>query len=76
MSKTNFEAIAAGAQELGRFLRSLPILEAPWDTEFQKRYCVKCRATAEDCCDTCPDGEFRNNPEWWLSLEADGGVAM
>lgn len=38
MSKTNFEAIAAGAQELGRFLRSLPILEAPWDTEFQKRY--------------------------------------
>lgn len=44
MSKTNFEAIAAGAQELGRFLRSLPILEAPWDTEFQKRYCSGCAA--------------------------------
>ena len=37
MSKTNFEAIAAGAQEPGRFLRSTPILEAPWDTEFPKR---------------------------------------
>ena len=24
MGKTNFEAITAGAQELGRFLRSLP----------------------------------------------------
>jgi hypothetical protein len=24
----------------------------------------------------CPNECFRNNPEWWLSLEADGGVAM
>ena len=39
---TNFEAITKNAQELGRFLRSLPILEAPWDTEFQKRYCSGC----------------------------------
>lgn len=71
--KTNFEAIAAGAQELGRFLRSLPILEAPWDTEFHKRYCRGC--AAEDC-DACPNERFRNNPEWWLSLEADSGVEM
>ena len=70
MSKTNFEAIAAGAQELGRFLRSLPILEAPWDTEFQKRYCSGCAA---ENCDACPNECFRNNPEWWLSLEADSG---
>ena len=61
MSKTNFETIAAGAQELGRFLRSLPILEAPWDTEFQKRYCSGC--AAEDC-DVCPNERFRNNPSY------------
>lgn len=73
MSKTNFEAIATDAQELGRFLRSPPILEAPWDTEFQKRYCSGC--AAEDC-DVCPNERFRNNPEWWLSLEAGGGVEM
>ena len=30
MSKTNFEAIATDAQGLGRFLRSLPIIEAPY----------------------------------------------
>ena len=68
MGKTNFEAITAGAQELGRFLRSLPIIEAPWDMEFQKRYCSG--------CDACRNERFRNNPEWWLSLEADSGVAM
>lgn len=73
MSKTNFEARTAGAQGLGRFLRSLPIIEAPWDTEFQKRYCSGCAA---ENCDACPNERFRNNPEWWLSLEADNGVAL
>ena len=73
MSKTNFGAIATDAQGLGRFLRSLPIIEAPWDMEFQKRYCSGC--AAEDC-DVCPNERFRNNPEWWLSLEAGGGVEM
>ena len=73
MSKTNFEAIATDAQGLGRFLRSLPIIEAPWDMEFQKRYCSGCGA---ENCDACRNERFRNNPEWWLSLEADGGVAM
>lgn len=70
---TNFEAITADAKELGRFLRSLPIIEAPWDAEFQKRYCSGCAA---ENCDACPNECFRNNPEWWLSLEADGGVEM
>lgn len=67
MGKTNFEAIAAGAKELGRFLRSLPVIEAPWDAAFQKRYCSYC--TAENC-DACANEQFRNNPEWWLSLPA------
>ena len=70
---TNFEKLTATKPELARFLRSLPILEAPWDTEFQKRYCSGC--AAEDC-DVCSNERFRNNPEWWLSLEAGGGVEM
>lgn len=53
--------------------KSLPIIEAPWDTEFQKRYCSGCAA---ENCDACPNERFRNNPEWWLSLEADNGVAL
>lgn len=73
MSKTNFEAITADAQGLGRFLRSIPILDAPWDTEFHKRYCSGCAA---ENCDACPNESFRNNPEWWLSLEADSGAAV
>lgn len=71
--KTNFEALTADAQGLGRFLRSIPVLEAPWDTEFQKRYCSGCVA---ENCDACPNERFRNNPEWWMSLEADSGVAL
>lgn len=34
---------------------------------FQERFCVECGA---DSCDDCPNEQFRNNPEWWLSLPA------
>lgn len=77
---TNFEAITADAKELGRFLRSLPIIEAPWDTEFQKRYCSGC--AAEKCnaseCPTCgweaAEAERRRAylREHGLTLCADG----
>ncbi len=69
--KTNFEAVTANVQVLGQFLRALPVLEAPWDTEFQKRYCKKCLSPN---CDYCPYERFRNNPEWWLSLKAKGAA--
>ncbi len=69
--ETNFEKITATPQALGEFLRGLPILEGPWDKEFQKRFCRNCRASGlESCEDGCPDANKRNNPEWWLSLEA------
>lgn len=45
----------------------LPMKCAPWDAAFQKRYCSSC--TAENC-DACANEQFRNNPEWWLSLPA------
>ena len=40
MSKTNFEAITADAQELGRFLRSLPIFAALFLPQKEERKCT------------------------------------
>ncbi len=63
----NFEKITRSKGALGAFLRSLPVLSAPWDDEFHMRICVTCRA---ENCDACPHEAERNNPEWWLGLEA------
>jgi hypothetical protein len=63
-----FETIIKDKHTLAGFLRSLSCIEAPWDAAFQKRYCSSC--TAEDC-DACENEQFRNNPEWWLSLPAE-----
>ena len=62
-----FDAITKDKPTLADFLRSLPVIEAPWDGAFQERFCVECGA---DSCDDCPNEQFRNNPEWWLSLPA------
>lgn len=65
--RTAFDAITKDKPTLAGFLRSLPVIEAPWDAAFQKRYCSSC--TAENC-NACANEQFRNNPEWWLSLPA------
>ena len=62
-----FDTITKDKPTLAGFLRSLPVIEAPWDGAFQERFCVECGA---DSCDDCPNEQFRNNPEWWLSLPA------
>lgn len=62
-----FERLTKSPEVLGGFLRSLPCLDGPWDTEFHKRFCAGCAA---ENCDTCPNEQYRNNPVWWLSLEA------
>lgn len=74
MAETNFERITKDAATLAAFFRALPVLEGPWDDEFHERFCTKCRATASESCDTCPDGEFRNNPAWWLALDTGSGA--
>ena len=35
---TNFEKITQSPEALGEFLSSLPMLEGPWDEEFQRNY--------------------------------------
>lgn len=67
---TIFEKLTQSPAALGRFLRSLPILEGPWNEEFHKRYCHKCPSPD---CDYCPHEKFRNNPDWWLKLKAKEG---
>lgn len=39
-----FDAITKDKPTLAGFLRSLPVIEAPWDAAFQKRYCSSCTA--------------------------------
>lgn len=62
-----FDRITESPEKLGEFLRSLPILDGPWDTAFQNQFCADC---LYQNCDGCPHEEFRNNPLWWLTLEA------
>ena len=72
MGNTVFDALTADAATLGKFLRSLPVLDAPWDAEFQEKYCSKCKSAD---CDSCTHTEERNNPDWWLALDIGTGHA-
>ena len=36
----NFEEITKNPETLGAFLRGLPVIEAPWDEAFQRKYCA------------------------------------
>lgn len=63
----NFQQITKSPEALGAFLRALPVVEGPWDKEFQARFCAGCPA---ENCDACQNGAARNSPGWWLALEA------
>lgn len=67
---TNFEAITKNPETLATFLRALPILEGPWDEEFQRNYCAGCGKVSCDDGSPCPYEDKRNSPGWWLGLEA------
>lgn len=67
---THFEKLTESPDKLGAFLRSLPILEGPWDEEFQRQFCSGCGKATCDDGSCCPHEEQRNNPGWWLTLEA------
>ena len=64
---TQFEKITESPETLAEFLAALPVIDGPWDKEFQARFCAGCAATD---CDACPHTAERNNPGWWLTLEA------
>lgn len=70
---TQFEKITESLDALGTFLVSLPVIDGPWDMEFQARFCADCLYLG---CDDCPHEEFRNNPRWWLTLEAGNNADL
>lgn len=70
LTVNNFEKLTKSPDTLGAFLRALPVLEGPWDTEFQRRYCDGCGKVSCDDGSGCPYEGKRNNPGWWLTLEA------
>lgn len=66
---TNFEQITASRETLGAFLKTIQTPEGAWDIAFQKLRCAVC--PLDDCDrDGCPHQDERNNPTWWLGLEA------
>ena len=71
----NFEEITKNPETLGAFLRGLPVIEAPWDEEFQRKYCAGCGKVSCDDGSPCPYEDKRNNPLWWLSQESGGGMS-
>ena len=50
----NFEEITKNPETLGAFLRGLPVIEAPWDEAFQRKYCAGCGKVS------CDDAFARN----------------
>ena len=68
----NFEEITKNPETLGAFLRGLPVIEAPWDEAFQRKYCAGCGKVSCDDGSPCPYEDKRNNPLWWLSQESEG----
>lgn len=65
--RTVFEKITASPEVLGDVLTSLSVPEAPWDEAFREIFCKTCE---RENCDARPYEENRNNPMWWLGLEA------
>ena len=49
---TEFERITQSPEMLAAFLASLPVIEAPWDEEFQRKYCAGCGKVS--CDDSYP----------------------
>lgn len=75
LTVTQFERLTKSPEVLGAFLAGLPILEGPWDEEFQRRYCSGCGKVSCDDGSRCPYEDKRSNPGWWLKLEAEPTAA-
>ena len=62
----NFEEITKNPETLGAFLRGLPVVEAPWDEAFQRKYCAGCGKVS------CDDGNAIAGIESRVSRVEDG----
>lgn len=73
LTVTVFERITQSPEVLGKFLACLPVIDGPWDDSFHEQFCAGCAAKN---CDNCPNEAQRNNPGWWLTLEAEKAVEI
>ena len=70
---TNFEKYTASFEMLEKLLKKVTSKgDKPWDCDFERIFCDECEL--ENCPEVCPHEEERNNPGWWLGLEA--GICM
>lgn len=68
---TNFDKITASHATMAQFLDGLEVPDAPWDKDFRKKFCQECSLENCDGPGGCPHQEKRDNPLWWLVLEAE-----
>lgn len=69
----NFEKYTVSPEMMGKLLKEVSTKEEkPWDAAFDRIFCDNCEF--EDCPEACPYEAYRNNPRWWLGLEA--GICM
>ena len=68
----NFEEITKNPETLGAFLRGLPVIEAPWDEAFQRKYCAGCGKVS---CDVIDMAQFyeRTTPQGGSYIVAKAG---
>lgn len=65
---TVFEKLTASPASLSAVLSTIVTTGAPWDDAFHAHFCKKCDAAG---CDECQHQEERNNPAWWLGMDAE-----
>ena len=69
---TNFEKYTSSPGALEKLLKEVSVRdERPWEVSFRMVFCCNC--CLENCPEVCPHEEKRDNPGWWLGLEAEHG---
>ena len=52
-------------EEFYEYIKQDDVCGCDW-IKFQEKFCAGCSA---ESCDNCPNGKYRNNPDWWLKLQ-------
>ena len=69
----NYEKYPSSPEMLEKLLKEVATkAEKPWEIAFNRIFCDECEHDTGP--DVCPHEEYRDNPGWWLGLEA--GICM
>ena len=65
----NFEKYTSSPEMIEKLLKEVSEkAEKPWEIAFEQIFCSSC--AFDDCPKVCPHEDCRDNPGWWLGLEA------